>query len=87
MDGLASLHGESFQVLVPIGYPPSTQSSPSVKVRFFQIVKKITEKTFKLGEKIVILEQLRTVSVIAEKCYQILYLLLSPSYFNKILKA
>ena len=40
-----------------------------------------------LGEKIVILKQLRTVSVIAEKCYQILYLLLSPSYFYKILKA
>ena len=37
----------------------------------------------KLGEKIVILEQLRNVSVIAEKSYQILYLLLSPSHIYK----
>ena len=42
---------------------------------------------YRLGEKIVILKQLRTVSAIAEVCYQILYLLLSPRYFYKILKA
>ena len=33
--------------------------------------------TDKLGEEIVILEQLRNISVIAEECYQILYLLFS----------
>ena len=41
----------------------------------------------KLGKRIVILEQLRTVSAIAEERYQIFYLVLSPSYFYKILKA
>ena len=48
-------------------------------------VNKVTVRN-KLGEKIVNLEQMRNVSVIAEKCYQILSLLLLPSHIYKILK-